>query len=397
MTVLRNLVFLVVLIFVFILNILLFFNKVFSHFFYFISLTIIVAVFILIDLLYSFHINHRLASLQREKEKLQLSIIDMQSETLLLKTLTDILETLGKDVSLEDVLERIAESVKSIFVKETVVLQLMGEKFKKCVIGKEIELPDELLGSIVLKPRPILVNNTSSFPEYSNLAKQGVSSFIISPFHHKRSSTGIMGIFSFENRSFVMKDLELLRMVSAPTSLLVENVELFEKVKILAITDSLTNIYNKRHFESIFEQVFNETKERNKPLSVCMADIDYFKHYNDLNGHPAGDYALTKIAEIMKMSIKGSDIIARYGGEEFILVFPETTKQQASSLCETIRRKIQEFKFANEESQPNKDLTISMGISSYPEDGETITQLIKKADEALYKAKQMGRNRVVTS
>ena len=394
---LRNLVFFVVILYVFALNLLLFLNKVFSPIFYFISLTLIVAFFIIVDIVHSFHIKHQLQSLQRENEKLRLTLMDMETETILLHTLTDILETFGEEISIEDVLDKIAESVKNIFKQETVALQLMGETFKKCVLGKMVEIPDEMLGNVVLKPRPILVNNTSSFQEYNNLARQGVTSFIISTFHHKRKITGIMGIFSFNNRVFTLKDLELLRMVAAPTSLLVENAELFEKTKLLAITDVLTNIYNRRHFENIFETLVNEAKGTNKPLSVCMADIDYFKHYNDINGHSAGDYALKKIAEIMRKNVKGSDIVARYGGEEFILVFPETTKENALSLCESIRQHIKDFRFNNEESQPNGDLTISMGISSYPEDGMTGEELVKKADIALYKAKELGRNRVVTA
>jgi len=126
-----------------------------------------------------------------------------------------------------------------------------------------------------------------------------------------------------------------------------------------------------------------------------MADIDYFKHYNDTNGHSAGDYALKKIAEIMRKNVKGSDIVARYGGEEFILVFPETTKENALSICDAIRQHIKDFRFNNEESQPNGDLTISMGVASYPEDGHTTQELVKKADAALYKAKDLGRNRVI--
>ncbi len=397
MLLLRNLTFVAVVLYVFILNVLLFLNRVFSPVFYFISLTIIVSLFIVIEVLHSIRFNNLLQSLHREKERLELSIMDMENESILLTTLTNILETFGEEVSIEEVLDKIAESVKNIFKQETVALQLLGETFKKSIIGPPVEIPDEMLGSVVLKPRPLLINNTSSFPEYSNLARQGVTSFIISTFHHKRKITGLIGIFSFNSRTFTLKDLELLRMVSAPTSLLVENAELFERTKLLAITDVLTNIYNRRHFENIFETVMNEAREKKRPISVCMADIDYFKHYNDLNGHPAGDYALKKIAEIMRKNVKGSDIVARYGGEEFILVFPDTTKANALSLCETIRQFIKDFHFNNEENQPNGDLTISMGISSYPEDGEIGEELIKKADFALYKAKELGRNRIVTA
>jgi len=397
MLLLRNLTFVAVVLYVFILNVLLFLNRVFSPVFYFISLTIIVSLFIVIEVLHSIRFNNLLQSLHREKERLELSIMDMENESILLTTLTNILETFGEEVSIEEVLDKIAESVKNIFKQETVALQLLGETFKKSIIGPPVEIPDEMLGSVVLKPRPLLINNTSSFPEYSNLARQGVTSFIISTFHHKRKITGLIGIFSFSGRAFTLQDLELLRMVAAPTSLLVENAELFEKTKLLAITDVLTNIYNRRHFENIFETVMNEAREKKRPISVCMADIDYFKHYNDFNGHPAGDYALQKIAEIMRKNVKGSDIVARYGGEEFILVFPDTTKAHALSLCETIRQSIKDFQFNNEEHQPNGDLTISMGISSYPEDGEIGEELIKKADFALYKAKELGRNRIVTA
>ncbi|MCX8083009.1 MAG: sensor domain-containing diguanylate cyclase [bacterium] len=397
MVLIRNCIFLTVVLYIFILNVLLFLDKLFSPLFYFVSLTVLISVFIVVELLYSMQTNNQIHLLRRENEKLNLHVMDMKNESVLLTTLTDIIETFGEEISLDDTLEKIAESVKNIFQRETVALQLMGEAFKKCVLGRDISIPDEMLGGVVLKPRPLLVNNTSSFPEYQNLTKQGITSFIISSFHHKRKITGMIGVFSFENRAFTLQDLELLRMVSAPTSLLVENAELFEKTKLLAITDVLTSLYNRRYFENIFETIFSEARDKKKILSVCMIDIDYFKYYNDLNGHPAGDYALKKIAELIKLSIKGSDIVARYGGEEFILVLPDTKKENAVGLCEYIRKKIKDFRFKNEERQPNGDLTISMGIASYPEDAETGEELVKKADTALYKAKELGRDRVVTA
>ncbi|MCM8829380.1 MAG: sensor domain-containing diguanylate cyclase [Candidatus Omnitrophica bacterium] len=398
MLLLRNLIFLIVVLYTFILNTLLFLNKVPSpNSFYFISLTVIISLFIVIELVYTISINKQFQILQRVKEKLELSVKDMKNESVLLEMLTDIIEAFEGEMSLEEVLNNIAESIKKIFKQESVILQLLGETFKKAIIGKPIEITDEILGNVVLKPSPMLINNTSSFPEYNNLAKQGITSFIIAPFHHKRKVIGMIGVFSFEKRVFTLKDLELLRMVSAPTSLLIENADLFEKTKLLSITDALTNIYNRRYFENIFETTVNEVRNSKQPLSVCMADIDHFKHYNDLNGHPAGDYALKKIAEIMRKNIKGSDIVARYGGEEFVIVFPYTTKENAVIVCETIRKKIKDFRFNNEESQPNGDLTISIGIASYPEDGETGQQLLKKADIALYKAKEQGRDCVVTA
>lgn len=390
--------FLLVVLFILSINVLFSANKVFSSIFYFVSLSVVVSIVIIVDTLYAFFISGQLQNIRREKEKMQLALMDLQMESFLLKTLTDIIETFGEEISLDDVLEKVTDSLKNLFANETVALQLMGETFKRAVRGKPLELPEELLESIALKPRPILINNVESFPQYKNLVEQGVTSFIISTFHHKRKITGIIGVFSFDRRPFSIRDLDLLRMVSAPTSLLVENAELFERTKILSITDALTQLYNRRHFEKILEKTLSDALEKkNAKVSLCMTDIDYFKHYNDLNGHPAGDAVLRKISEIFKKSVKGSDVVARYGGEEFIIIFPDTSKENVVKLCESLRKRIKDFKFPNEENQPNGNLTVSFGVATYPEDARTSDELVKKADFALYKAKETGRDRVVAA
>ncbi len=398
MKILRSLLFLAIILYIFSLNFFFYIGKVFSNTFYFISLSIIVSVIIVVEIIYSFIISGQLQNLQRDKERTQLSLMDLQMESLLLKTLTDIIETFGEEISLDEVLEKITDSLKNLFTNETVALQLMGENFKRAIRGRALELPEELLESTALKPRPILINNAKSFPQYKNLIEQGVTSFIISTFHYKRKITGIIGVFSFEKRQFNIRDLDLLRMVSAPTSLLVENAELFEKTKILSITDGLTQLYNRRHFERILDKSIADAQvKKGTNVSLCMSDIDYFKHYNDINGHPAGDAVLRKLAEILRKSVKGSDVVGRYGGEEFIIIFPETSKENVTKLCESIRMRVKDFKFPNEEQQPNGDLTLSSGVATYPTDAQTSDELVKKADEALYKAKAAGRNRVVTA
>lgn len=394
---LRSIVFLLVVVFVLTVNVLFSTNQVFSPVFYFVALSIIVSIVIIIDTIYSFVVSGQLQNLHRKKEQQNLVIMDLQMESLLLKTIIDIIEAFSEETSLNEVLEKIPESLNNIFTNETIALQLMGENFKRVVRGKQLELPEELLASIALKPYPILINNAVSFPQYKNLVKQGVTSFIISTFHYKSRITGVIGIFSFDGRHFSIKELNLLRMVSAPTSLLIENADLFEKTKALSITDTLTQLYNRRHFEKILEETLADAAKNNGEFSLCMADIDFFKHYNDLNGHPAGDAVLRKIAEIFRKNVKGSDVVARYGGEEFIIIFPDTSKDNVVKLCESIRQRVRDFKFPNEASQPSGDLTVSFGIAAYPEDARMAGELIKKADFALYKAKELGRDMVVTA
>jgi diguanylate cyclase (GGDEF)-like protein len=396
----RNFIFLFFVIFLLYINILLYLqDRVFIKEFYFIfiPLNIFLSLFIILDIIYNYQISRRIENLERENERQRLMISDYKLETTFLTTLTDIIETFGEDLTIDEVIEKIQEAIRNIFREETIVLSLFGDRYKLAIKGGEIEIPIELIEELTLKGKPVLVNNISSSPQYERLKNLGITSFIASGLYQKKNVIGVLGIFSLSNKKFTLRDLNLLRMVSAPISLMIENVELFEKTKLLSITDSLTQIYNRRHLEKIISELFTKSQINKSSFSVAMCDVDFFKFYNDMNGHLAGDYVLKTIAEILKKEIKGSDIVARYGGEEFIILFPDTTKENAVKICEKLRQKIKDFKFPNEESQPNGDLTISFGVASFPEDGITPEELIKKADMALYKAKELGKDRVISA
>lgn len=132
-----------------------------------------------------------------------------------------------------------------------------------------------------------------------------------------------------------------------------------------------------------------------RPLSLLMIDIDWFKHYNDFHGHPKGDEVLKRISKLFKSSLRITDKIYRYGGEEFAILLPETNKEQAIIVAERLQNLILKESFYGErDSQPNKKITISIGIATYPVDASTIQDFIKCADEALYASKRNGRNRI---
>lgn len=165
-----------------------------------------------------------------------------------------------------------------------------------------------------------------------------------------------------------------------------------EKLRQLAITDGLTGLYNHRHFKEHLQQELNRAQRHNLKVSVAMIDIDFFKDYNDNHGHLAGDMVLKGIAELLKENIRNIDLAARYGGEEFALVLIETNKASAKIVAEKIRKLVEDYSFAFEETQPNGKLTISVGVATFPEDGKELEPLIKVADKRLYLAKQAGRN-----
>jgi diguanylate cyclase (GGDEF)-like protein len=167
-----------------------------------------------------------------------------------------------------------------------------------------------------------------------------------------------------------------------------------EEAVRLSYTDDLTGIYNHRFF---IEQLTREVERHKRyatPLSLLMIDIDYFKHYNDANGHLAGDQVLKAIAVLIQRGVRQTDIVARYGGEEFSAILTNTGKDGALEIAERVRKNVSDARFPNEIAQPNKDLTISVGAATFSSSISTLIDLIREADHALYKAKNRGRNRI---
>lgn len=177
-----------------------------------------------------------------------------------------------------------------------------------------------------------------------------------------------------------------------------EKVNEIEKMREEAIrlsyTDDLTGIYNHRFFIQQLAMEIERQKRYPSPLSLLMIDIDYFKHYNDTNGHLAGDQVLKAISILIQRGVRQTDIVARYGGEEFSAILINATWEKAMEIAERVRRIISETNFPNEMYQPNGDLTVSIGVATFAPPVLTLTDLIRKADNALYRAKKAGRNRV---
>jgi diguanylate cyclase len=154
--------------------------------------------------------------------------------------------------------------------------------------------------------------------------------------------------------------------------------------------DPMTNLYNIRMFKFKIEELMKQ----NIPFSIAMFDVDHFKKYNDTHGHQAGDEVLKTIGEILDNTMRKKDIFARYGGEEFILCFTDISDEEvAHSVGERFRKKVEEHVFYGEETQPEGNVTISMGIS-FSSNGKSLEQIIEEADKSLYQSKHLGRNRI---
>ncbi len=168
-----------------------------------------------------------------------------------------------------------------------------------------------------------------------------------------------------------------------------------ERLRELAVTDGLTGLKNYRHFKDVLSLEIKRAERHKSPLSLIMFDIDYFKNYNDTHGHLAGDRVLQDIAILVSKNIRKIDLAARYGGEEFAIILPNTNRDNARIVAEKLRTLVEEYHFPFQESQPNKNLTISVGISSYPSSGKSFEELVACADKRLYIAKAQGKNVVI--
>jgi len=167
-----------------------------------------------------------------------------------------------------------------------------------------------------------------------------------------------------------------------------------EDAVLLSYIDDLTGIYNHRFFIQQLTLEVERQKRYPSPLSLLMIDIDYFKHYNDTNGHLAGDEVLKAISILIRRGVRQTDIVARYGGEEFSAILINTGKEGAMEIGERVRRNVAGTRFPDTRTQPKEDLTVSVGVATFSSSVSTLTGLIREADNALYRAKKRGRNRV---
>ncbi|OGW79392.1 MAG: hypothetical protein A3G33_03370 [Omnitrophica bacterium RIFCSPLOWO2_12_FULL_44_17] len=200
-----------------------------------------------------------------------------------------------------------------------------------------------------------------------------------------------------------MSDFPKFEIMASQLALQIQKIQLYETVKEISILDGLTKIFVRRHFMERFEEELGRALRYKFPLSVLMVDVDHFKSYNDKFGHLVGDKALRQVAQVIRENIRRVDVLGRFGGEEFIIVAPEIDKSKSMELAERIRSSVarKHLRIYDEEIK----MTVSIGTSAFPDDLEKsgdennqqaiMDELIQKADQALYRAKEEGRNRVV--
>ncbi len=295
------------------------------------------------------------AEIRRKHEELLLSKLDVAAER----------RKLEEEVTQIFTLYELTREMTKTF-SEPQVLETFRHKLADNVSFKECVLLDPLAAD-----------------EIQEKKDQG---YMLLPLTGQRRNLGTLAL------SEVHDDLDRLHILGNQFALALRRVRLYQDIERLAITDSLTDVHTRRYLLERFEEERLRAQARKSHMAFLMVDVDFFKTYNDQFGHLTGDQILREIASIIKANIREIDIIGRYGGEEFCVVLPDTDNSGAHYVAERIRSAVENATIKAYDTTAKA--TVSVGITVYPQDGKEMTELIDKADWALYRAKKHGRNQV---
>jgi two-component system cell cycle response regulator len=258
--------------------------------------------------------------------------------------------------------------------------------------------------------RPVLIQDLQTSPWYARLREQWtrdgtrmtVRSVIAIPFTFEKTRTGVFLLRrTVDQEPLTASDVEFADTVIKSAVNAIEQAHTIEQAKAdnarleaLAHTDPLTHLLNRRALTIRLVAELERVRRYNSPLTMLMIDLDHFKQVNDTYGHLVGDEVLRGIAMILQRSVRSVDMVARYGGEEFVVVLPETGETGAVAFAERIRQRVEQHCFELQRAAPAR-VTVSIGVSSFPAPHvESAEDLFARADAALYRAKERGRNQV---
>ncbi|TFE01663.1 GGDEF domain-containing protein [Jeotgalibacillus salarius] len=264
------------------------------------------------------------------------------------------------------------------------------QQLNEIVQNMEIPLEQQsFLKNVMESGSPILVKKINEDDElmkhfHSTL---NLKEFAVIPMLHQGVKSGVVMIDNVVNQKpLSMHDVDIITPLATQAAIALQQASQYETIERMALKDGLTNLYNQRAFQQSLSEEFCK-----RAFSIILLDIDFFKNYNDTNGHMLGNEVLVQLAAVITNSLRGDDLAYRFGGEEFVILLPNTEKDKALMVAERIRRRVEETEFPKGELQPGGKLTISLGVSE--SDGSLDPfDAVEYADQALYEAKENGKN-----
>jgi len=260
--------------------------------------------------------------------------------------------------------------------------------------GLQVDRRRGLIGWVMAHGEEITKLSAKRDSKLWEIVREGsLPSVLCAPIVHNGKPIGVINVESAE--AVWPQQGSLLRIIARLTAMAIENARFVEQMQRMASTDPLTGLSGRTVFEASLAEEMGRTDDLHRPVSVIMSDIDNFKLTNDTYGHQAGDHVLSETARLFREAFREDDVTARYGGEEFVALLPGIPSHEAAEVAERVRRKVGEHEYRVGDSTIR--VTISLGVASYPEHSLAGPHMVARADEALYRAKATGRDRVVVA
>jgi diguanylate cyclase (GGDEF)-like protein len=323
----------------------------------------------------------------------------------ILKAMNRIHRNLGVNLGLGTIARILVEELVDIvgctgcailMIADTKVLILAEYGFKKLLGDKEFTPEMPAIKYIRDTGQCIFTGDILNSPASSCVpAGCNMKSLICTPVMVKDHVKGIIHLDSLEKDAFDEEDKRFVEQLAEAIAIAMERALEHSRVKVLSIEDGLTGCLNRRKLDQEVGDEINRCRRYQRNFSILMIDLDWFKNYNDFHGHGRGDELLKEVVALFRKNVRTSDKVYRYGGEEFVLVLPESDRKDAKKVAEKLQQLVSRTSFEGEkDSQSQGKVTISVGLATYPWDGNNRDELFKAADTRLYEAKRLGRNRV---
>lgn len=332
-----------------------------------------------------------------------------EAEASQFKALAELSNRLSRTLELPEILESVVRTSQAIAGNDATAVVLSEDGMDPTIMrtggnldagneGKVVRIDDTLAGWVMSESQYLVIPDTSDRSQKTpalgkRLDPPGMRSVLIHPLPFRRQSRGALVFFSCRHDAFSRHVIRATGILSDLAAVSINNAFLYREMEQKAITDGLTGLFNHRWFQERLSEELERAQRLGTSLALVLSDIDRFKHVNDAYGHPMGDEVLKTVSGILNSSIRKVDCAARYGGEEFVLILLGTNEKGAVELAERIRKKVGKLVFHADKKEFR--VTLSSGIAVYPNDAARKQSLIKLADQALYHAKQNGRNRTV--
>jgi diguanylate cyclase (GGDEF)-like protein len=354
------------------------------------------AVELLCGLLSDLFQNHRVVHFSRTK-------------TENLHTLYEVSRIFSASVELKPTLEAAVQQASKIAESDLVYIALREGESSRFKIHefwapsrgglKPVELEEELASWVCQSKKPIrysLGQREKWFPVFERQEGMlgSVQSFLLVPLLVEGRVMGVLRLNSRKPSAYGEYEQDVLQTLANQTALALDKVNKVETIRNLAVRDGLTGLYNHRHFQEKLTEEWIKSERYKKNLALILMDVDHFKKFNDTYGHPEGDKVLVGVSRILQETVRDkADTVARYGGEEFAVILPETDGREALDLGERIRKNVENQLFEYEAKKVYR-VTLSLGVSCFPQDARDKRLMVQCADQALYSAKKNGRNQV---